>query len=39
MMMGERVRIGRSPVEVRPMGVGTWAWGDRIVWGFGRGYG
>ncbi len=20
------------------MGVGTWAWGDRLVWGFGRGY-
>jgi aryl-alcohol dehydrogenase-like predicted oxidoreductase len=21
-----------------PIGVGTWAWGDRLVWGFGRGY-
>ena len=21
------------------MGLGTWAWGDRLVWGFGRGYG
>lgn len=20
------------------IGVGTWAWGDRLVWGFGRGY-
>lgn len=20
------------------MGVGTWAWGDRLVWGYGRGY-
>ena len=20
------------------MGVGTWAWGDRLMWGFGRGY-
>lgn len=21
-----------------PMGVGTWAWGDRLIWGFGSGY-
>jgi aryl-alcohol dehydrogenase-like predicted oxidoreductase len=21
------------------MGVGAWSWGDRLVWGFGRGYG
>ncbi len=21
------------------MGVGTWAWGDRLIWGFGSGYG
>ena len=36
---GDRIRIGRSDIEVRALGVGTWAWGDRIVWGFGRGYG
>ena len=29
----------RHPVfEGVEMGVGTWAWGDRLVWGFGRGY-
>jgi aryl-alcohol dehydrogenase-like predicted oxidoreductase len=37
-MDGEMVRIGQSPIEVRPMGVGTWAWGDRLVWGFGSGW-
>jgi aryl-alcohol dehydrogenase-like predicted oxidoreductase len=26
-------------MEVCPLGLGTWAWGDRIIWGFGRGYG
>ena len=31
------------PQEVLPltdveMGIGTWAWGDRLYWGFGRGY-
>ena len=35
----DHIRIGKSEIEVRPLGVGTWAWGDRIVWGFGRGYG
>jgi aryl-alcohol dehydrogenase-like predicted oxidoreductase len=34
-----RIRLGLSPVEVAPLGLGTWAWGDRWVWGFGRGYG
>jgi aryl-alcohol dehydrogenase-like predicted oxidoreductase len=24
--------------EDAKIGVGTWAWGDRLVWGFGRGY-
>jgi aryl-alcohol dehydrogenase-like predicted oxidoreductase len=33
-----RFRLGRSSIEVAPLGVGTWAWGDRWVWGFGRGY-
>ena len=34
-----RFRIGRTSIAVAPLGVGTWAWGDRLVWGFGRGYG
>jgi aryl-alcohol dehydrogenase-like predicted oxidoreductase len=34
-----RVRLGRSPIEVAPLGVGTWAWGDRAIWGFGGDYG
>jgi aryl-alcohol dehydrogenase-like predicted oxidoreductase len=28
--------LGRSTIEVMPIGVGTWAWGDRGDWGFGR---
>jgi len=27
-----RVRLGRSPLEVVPLGVGCWAWGDREFW-------
>jgi len=34
-----RFRLGQTAIEVSPMGLGTWAWGDRLVWGYGRGYG
>ncbi|WP_018110845.1 aldo/keto reductase [Thermus igniterrae] len=27
-----------NPLFTHPMGVGTWAWGDRLFWGYGRGY-
>jgi len=33
----ERVRLGKTDVQVSLMGVGTWAWGDWIMWGYGRG--
>ncbi|GGN05583.1 hypothetical protein GCM10007092_20440 [Thermus composti] len=28
-----------NPLFQHPMGVGTWAWGDRLFWGYGQGYG
>lgn len=28
-----------NPLFGHSMGVGTWAWGDRLFWGYGRGYG
>jgi aryl-alcohol dehydrogenase-like predicted oxidoreductase len=30
--MSPRVRLGHSPLEVAPLGVGCWAWGDREYW-------
>ena len=30
--MSPRVRLGQSPLEVAPLGVGCWAWGDRRYW-------
>jgi aryl-alcohol dehydrogenase-like predicted oxidoreductase len=30
--MRPRVRLGQSPLEVVPLGVGCWAWGDRRYW-------
>jgi aryl-alcohol dehydrogenase-like predicted oxidoreductase len=29
-----KVRLGASDVEVVPVGVGTWAWGDKPFWGY-----
>ena len=34
----ERITLGQSEISVSPLGTGTWSWGDRLIWGFGRGY-
>lgn len=30
--------IGKTGIKVPAMGLGAWAWGDRVFWGFGRAY-
>ncbi len=30
------IPLGRTEVRVPPLGLGTWAWGDRLFWGYGR---
>lgn len=35
----QSIPLGSSDLRVSPLGVGTWAWGDRLYWGYGRGYG
>ena len=35
----ERIALGLTDLRISPMGVGTWQWGDRMLWGYGRGYG
>jgi aryl-alcohol dehydrogenase-like predicted oxidoreductase len=37
--MAARVRLGQSPVEVVPLGVGCWAWGDQEYWRYGLDHG
>jgi aryl-alcohol dehydrogenase-like predicted oxidoreductase len=37
-IFSERIGLGASDLRIRPLGVGTWQWGDRMFWGFGRGY-
>jgi aryl-alcohol dehydrogenase-like predicted oxidoreductase len=34
----EATALGQSGVIVPQMGIGAWAWGDRLVWGFGKEY-
>lgn len=33
-----RVRLGQGDLEIAPLGVGTWSWGGRFAWGYGREY-
>lgn len=34
----EVTALGQSEVVVPQMGIGAWAWGDRLLWGFGKEY-
>ncbi len=34
----ESISLGASGLHVSPLGIGTWAWGDRMFWGYGRDY-
>jgi len=31
------VSLGKTDIKISTVGVGTWAWGDRLVWGYGGG--
>ncbi len=28
----ERVKLGPTDMEISPLGVGCWAWGDKMYW-------
>jgi aryl-alcohol dehydrogenase-like predicted oxidoreductase len=32
-----RVQLWKDGPKIPPLGIGTWAWGDRFLWGYGRG--
>lgn len=32
------VPLGKTDVWLSPLGLGAWAWGDRLYWSFGQGY-
>ncbi|MBI1243230.1 aldo/keto reductase [Umezakia ovalisporum] len=35
----ESIAIGQNALTVTPLCIGTWAWGDKIFWNYGNGYG
>jgi aryl-alcohol dehydrogenase-like predicted oxidoreductase len=37
--MRETMQLGQTDVTIQALGVGTWQWGDRLMWGFGKDYG
>ena len=34
----QKVPLGKSGILVPPLGIGAWSWGDRMLWGYGKGY-
>ena len=34
----ERVSLGTTGIQISSLGTGAWQWGDRGVWGYGKGY-
>ncbi|MBN2085852.1 MAG: aldo/keto reductase [Anaerolineales bacterium] len=34
-----QIPLGTTNIKIPPLGIGAWAWGDRMFWGYGRGYG
>ncbi len=32
------IQLGKTDVRVTPLGIGTWQWGDTLMWGYGKGY-
>lgn len=32
------IQLGKNGPKLAAIGVGCWAWGDRLYWGYGRGY-
>ena len=33
----DRVQLGSTGITIAAIGVGTWAWGDKLFWGYGKG--
>jgi len=36
--MAEKTKSTLPTITTEPLGIGTWAWGDRMTWGFGSDY-
>ena len=38
-MSEQKISLGKTAVQITPLGIGAWSWGDKLFWGFGSGYG
>ncbi len=36
--MTNTLSLGKTDVQITPLGIGAWAWGDKLFWQFGNGY-
>jgi aryl-alcohol dehydrogenase-like predicted oxidoreductase len=37
-MTRPKIPLGKTNLQIAPLGTGAWAWGDKLFWGFGSGY-
>ncbi|WP_019501655.1 aldo/keto reductase [Pseudanabaena sp. PCC 6802] len=35
----QTIKLGSSGLSIPPLGIGTWAWGDKLFWNYGKDYG
>lgn len=35
----QTINLGKNGPAVKPLGIGAWAWGDKLFWGYGQDYG
>ncbi|WP_338038483.1 hypothetical protein [Neosynechococcus sphagnicola] len=33
------ITLGTTGIQVPALGIGTWAWGDTLFWGYGKDFG
>ena len=36
--MKNTISLGKTGIQVSPLGIGTWAWGDSFFWSYGKDY-
>ena len=36
--MADLIPLGKTDIHISRLGLGTWQWGDRMMWGYGKTY-
>ncbi|MFP4346336.1 MAG: aldo/keto reductase [Anaerolineales bacterium] len=37
-MKEQQISLGKTELQIPPLGLGTWQWGSRVMWGYGKEY-